>query len=105
MANVYWVRSLVPREKNCTSWASSSAIITEAGVSIITPISTSPIGTPWVFSSARHSSRISLASRTSRTEMIMGNMMDTVPKALARRIARSWVLNTSRRVRQMRMAR
>ena len=35
----------------------------------------------------------------------MGNMMDTVPKALARRMARSWVLKTSFRVRQMRMAR
>ena len=105
MARVYWVRSLVPREKNSTSSASSSARRTAAGVSTMMPISTLPMATPRSSSSARHSSKISLASRTSRTEMIMGNMTETVPKALARRMARSWVLKISFRVRQMRMAR
>jgi len=34
---MYWVRSLVPIEKNATSLASAGAISTAAGVSIITP--------------------------------------------------------------------
>ena len=92
-------------EKKSASSASSSASITAAGVSIMTPISSSPAGTPSRFSSARHAASSVLASRTSSGEIIMGNRMETGPKALARRMARSWVLKISGLVRQMRMAR
>ena len=39
MASVYWVRSLVPIEKNLASLASTSLIHTALGVSIMSPIS------------------------------------------------------------------
>ena len=46
-----------------------------------------------------------LASRTSQTLVTMGNMMPSMPKAEARKRARSWVRKISGRVRQMRKAR
>ncbi|MNP80518.1 hypothetical protein D3C76_1786430 [compost metagenome] len=50
-------------------------------------------------------SRISLACRTSSTEEIMGYMILMLPCRDARRIALSWVLNSSLQSSRMRMAR
>ena len=62
------------------SAASSSAISTAAGVSIMVPTSMFwPIFTPSAASSARHSSRMALASCSSRRLVIMGNMMLMLP--------------------------
>ena len=48
------------------------------------PSSTSPKAMPSAVSSALMVSQKALMRRTSSTEMIMGNMMHTGPKALAR---------------------
>ena len=93
-------------EKKSTSAASSSAIMTDAGVSIMTPIwilSLKSVCSPR--SSLLASSRIRLASRTSCTEVIMGSIMAMLPYAEARNNARNWTLKISGRVRQMRIAR
>ena len=60
---------------------------------------------PSFFSSRRTSSHMRLASRTSQTEVTIGNIMPSLPNADARNRARSWVLKISGRVRQMRSAR
>ncbi len=76
------------------------------GISIIAPTSIfSSKGMPSARSSARHSSSMALARRTSSTPEIIGYIIRTLPTALARRIARSCVLKTSSRSRQKRMAR
>ena len=78
-AQVYWVRSLVPMEKKSHSSARSSATSTAAGVSIMVPTSMSPIFLPSAASSTLHSSRMFLASWSSRRLVIMGNMMPRLP--------------------------
>src|SRR5919112_2525916 len=74
-ARVYWTRSFVPMEKKADSSASSAAQRAAAGVSIITPVSTSPISTPSDSSSLRHSCRILLAALNSPTSATIGNMI------------------------------
>ena len=79
-ARVYWVRSLVPTEKKSTCLARSLAMSTEAGVSIIMPISVSGLkGIPSSASSCITLSQARRHSLISHTEVIMGNMMATLP--------------------------
>src|SRR5215210_3893880 len=88
-ARVYWTRSFVPIEKKADSLASSAAQSAAAGVSIITPVSTSPISTPSDSSSLRHSCSVSFAASNSPTSTTIGNMTFRLPLAAARRMARS----------------
>ena len=79
-ARVYWVRSLVPTEKKSTSPASSSAMNTAAGVSIMMPSSVSGLkGMPSEVSSSITFWQARRHSFTSHTLVIMGNMMATLP--------------------------
>jgi hypothetical protein len=85
MASVYWVRSLVPIEKKLASCASTSAIQTALGVSIMSPISSpGSCGTPSRASSSRTFWHIAWALRNSSSFEIIGNMTRTRPWALAR---------------------
>src|SRR5215210_3737082 len=88
-ARVYWTRSFVPIEKKADTSASSAAQSAAAGVSIITPVSTSPISTPSDSSSLRHSCSVSFAASNSPTSTTIGNITFRLPLAAARRIARS----------------
>src|SRR5215216_6334089 len=94
-ARVYWTRSFVPIEKKADSSASSAAQTAAAGVSIITPVLTSPIFTPSDSSSLRHSCSIVFAASNSPTSATIGNMTLRLPLAAARRMARSWGLKSS----------
>jgi transcriptional regulator with XRE-family HTH domain len=58
-ARVYWTRSFVPIEKKADCSASSPAQSAAAGVSIITPVSTSPTSIASDSSFLRHSCRTS----------------------------------------------
>src|SRR5918993_4801539 len=89
-ARVYWTRSFVPIEKKADCSASSAAQTAAAGVSIITPVSTSPISTPSDSSSLRHSCRIAFAASNSPMSATIGIMILRLPLAAARRMARSW---------------
>lgn len=82
---MYWVRSFVPMLKKSTSFARRSLITAAAGVSIIIPICTSSLyGVPSCFSSRLTSSQSFFASRTSQTDVTIGNIMPSLPKADAR---------------------
>src|SRR5215211_1029199 len=94
-ARVYWTRSFVPIEKNADSSASCAAWSAAAGVSIITPVSTSPASTPSDSSSLRHSCSVSFAASNSPTSATIGNITFRLPLAAARRMARSWGLKSS----------
>ena len=87
--------------KKSTSSASSSQIITAAGVSIMMPCS----GIAYGICSRLSSATISRIRSTSSTEMIIGYMMARFPYFAARSSARSCVLNTSGCFRQIRIAR
>ena len=76
-----------------------------AGVSIMIPCFGSPKVTPCSVSSCRISATIVLIFLSSSTLMIMGYIMEILPKALARNSARSCVLKISGLVRQIRIAR
>ena len=91
--------------KKSTSSASSSQIITAAGVSIMMPCSGIAYGICSRLSSAATSATISRIRSTSSTEMIIGYMMARFPYFAARSSARSCVLNTSGCFRQIRIAR
>ena len=85
MASVYWIRSLVPIEKNAVLRASRSATHTALGVSTIMPIgSAGSCGTPVRRSSAATSAHSALARCSSSRSEIIGNINRTVPWALAR---------------------
>src|SRR5215203_1720364 len=88
-ARVYWTRSFVPIEKKADSSASIAAQTAAAGVSIITPVSTSPISTPSDSSSLRHLCSVSFAASNSPTSATIGNITFRLPLAAARRMARS----------------
>src|SRR5215212_5802054 len=88
-ARVYWTRSFVPIEKKADSSASFAAQTAAAGVSIITPVSTSPISTPSDSSSLRHSRSLAFAASNSPTSATIGNITFRLPLAAARRMARS----------------
>ncbi|MNV90708.1 hypothetical protein D3C71_1851170 [compost metagenome] len=62
-------------------------------------------GLPSSVSSCLACSKISLACRTSSTEEIIGYMIRMLPCRDARRIAFSWVLNSSLQSSRIRMAR
>ncbi len=84
-AKVYCVKSLVPTLKKSTSFASSALIITDAGVSIIIPISTSlEKAMPSFDKSLLTCSIIDLICFTSSTEIIIGNIIASFPKVDAR---------------------
>ena len=89
---VYWVRSFVPMEKKSASLASISEISDAAGVSIMQPTS-SPLSkaTPALSKSFLMSDTMSFTSRSSSMQVTRGTIIFIFPKALARRIARSWV--------------
>ena len=72
IASVYWVRSFVPIEKNCTRLASSGAIATADGISIMIPVS---IGSAPTCPRAR--SAYSSACSRSSSRAIIGNMTET----------------------------
>ena len=91
--------------KKSASRASWSLRMAAAGVSIMTPTSTEPVFVPSAVSSARASPSSSRAPRSSPGEAIIGNMTASLPWTEARSSARSWVLKSSRRSRQMRIAR
>ena len=90
MASTYCVRSLVPIEKKSACAASSGAMITAEGTSIMMPVSSRPAP-----NSCRTLSVIAWASRRSATVAIIGYMIFTGPCAAARKIARNWVRNRS----------
>ena len=95
----------MPILKKSASFANSSARITLAGVSIIIPVSiSSQNALPSSRSSFLHSSTTSFASLNSSRDIIIGNIIRTFPKALARSIARSCSLNISFISSDMRIA-
>ena len=81
MARVYCVKSLVPIEKKSHSFASSSAMITAAGVSTIIPTVYVPILTFFSSSSFVHSAKSSLHSLSSLVLIIIGNIIPKFPNA------------------------
>ncbi len=106
----YWVKSLVPMLKKSTSRASWSATATAEGTSIMMPTSIfSSKGTPAARNSACAAASMARAARTSAGVPIIGSISLTQrgpsSGAEARRMARSWGMNTSGRARQKRMAR
>ena len=93
IASVYCVRSLVPIEKKSASRANCAAMIAAAGTSTMMP--TGMGGTPRL---AASSASIAFTSRSSSSVATIGNITLTLPKAAARRIARSCVAQDFRTV-------
>ena len=103
---VYCVRSLVPMLKKSTIGANLSLITAVAGVQIIMPSSTlSENSTPCSFNSSLTSSHMASIFSSSETLVIIGNIISRFPNTEALYNARSCVLKTSGRVRQMRIVR
>ena len=93
-ASVYWIRSLVPIEKNETSRAKTAAMRAALGTSIMMPTGISRSKSiPSSSSSSATSWRIIFVWRSSIAVEISGNMIRMGPKAEARRIARSCTRN------------
>ena len=92
--------------KKSTTSISWSAITAAEGISTMIPTGTaSSKAIPSCSSDCFVCCRILFAACTSSSEAIIGYMMRALPKAEARRIARSWVMNRSGCCRQIRIAR
>ena len=84
-------------EKKSTSRANWSAINAAEGTSIIVPTGKFGLNaTPSSSRSSLTSASSNLHCRSSKSVLTIGNMIRTLPRMLARRMARSCVLNRAR---------